>query len=141
MISIELPNFPVPWAASRVGKKGHFNPRGKEKEFTRWQIKSIYRDKPLTGFIVLDFRFIEPVPTSVSKKEKERMLAGEIRPTRYDTTNCQKFIEDCCKNILFDDDRYVAKNISEKLYGELQCVKIKVYTLQEYQNENCVGSC
>ena len=143
MIEIDLPNIPVPWAASRVGKKGHFNPRGKEKLFTQWQIKSLYRDKPLEGFVVLDLLFVEPVPASTSKKIRALMLAGEIFPTRCDNTNCQKFYEDCAKNILFLDDRYVVKNISEKLYGVKGCVKIKVYTLKEYRecHANSVREC
>ena len=124
---------PVPWSASRVGKKGHFNPKGKEKLWAQWQIKNLYRGKPIQGFVVLDLTFIEPPPNSASKSMKSRMLAGEFIPTRCDNTNMQKFIEDCLKNIVFNDDRYVAKNISEKLYGEKGRILIKVYTLEEYR--------
>lgn len=105
-------------------------------------IKQNYKGEPLKGFIVLDMLFIEPVPRTASKKDKEAMLKGEIRPTRCDNTNMQKFYEDCLKNIVFLDDRYVCKNISEKLYGDQEKILIKIYTLSEYKGlyENNIGT-
>jgi Holliday junction resolvase RusA-like endonuclease len=75
-------------------------------------VKSMYAEKPLDGFVALQMTFYEPPPASASKKMKERMLSGEIRPTRCDNTNMQKFYEDCLQNIVFLDDRFVYKNIS-----------------------------
>jgi len=66
---------------------------------------------------------------------KERMLSGEIRPTRCDNTNMQKFYEDCLKNIVFMDDRYVYKNISEKLYGDKGKILIQVFSMDEYEKQ------
>jgi Holliday junction resolvase RusA-like endonuclease len=133
MIELEIPKSPIPWAASKVGKKGHFNPRGKDKLWTQWQIKALYKGKPIEGYIVLEIKFIDPMPLSASKKEKQDMLSGKLMPVRCDLTNCIKFIEDCLKNIVFMDDRYVAKNISEKLYGDKGKTLIKVYPLDEYR--------
>lgn len=99
----------------------------------QWQVKSQYRDKPLNGPIVLWMHFVESTPLSASKKKRAEMLAGEIVPSKADCTNYQKFFEDCLKNIVFLDDRYVAKNISEKAYGEKGVTKIRVYTLKEYR--------
>jgi len=131
-------SLPIPWSASRVSRGKHWNPRGKDKLWTQWTIKSQYKGKPLDGYIVLDMTFWEPPPLSASKSARARMLSGEIRPTRCDNTNMQKFIEDCLKNIVFRDDRYVCKNISEKLYGTKGKTVIKVYTLEEY-NANRAG--
>lgn len=134
MIQIELPNIPVAWAAARVSAKGSYNPKAAQKNFTRWQIKSLYRKDPLQGYYVIEMTFYFPVPLSASKKEKEKMLAGEIIPTCIDATNAQKFYEDCLKKIVITDDRYVAKISSEKLYGNKEKILIKVFTLQEYRN-------
>jgi Holliday junction resolvase RusA-like endonuclease len=57
------------------------------------------------------------------------MLRGEIRPTCSDATNCQKFYEDCIKDILIEDDRYIAKISSEKIYGEQGKVLINIGSL------------
>jgi len=54
------------------------------------------------------------------------MLNGEIFPTKSDTTNCQKFYEDCLKGIVFKDDRQVVIICSEKKYGEMGLVKIQI---------------
>ncbi len=132
MILIELPNIPIPWAPSRITNKGAFSPRAKEKNFTRWQIKSIYRNDPIAGYVVLNFLFIFPIPNSASKAEKEAMLSGEIIPTKSDCTNLQKFSEDCLKGIVITDDRNVAKISSEKIYGEKEKVVIKIWEYHEY---------
>lgn len=138
MKTIYLDHYPVPWAAARVGKKGAFNPKGKEKIFTQWMIKNQHREEVLPGFYVLDFLFIFPIPRSASKAQKEKMMRREIIPTCSDCTNLQKFYEDCLKKIVIKDDRYVAKISSEKIYGEKKGIIIKIFTLEEYRkiNEN-----
>jgi Holliday junction resolvase RusA-like endonuclease len=136
MIEIELPNMPVPWSIGK-GKKGKiYSPHAKDKIWTQWQIKSLYTGEPLPGFIVLDLTFIEPPPLSATKGQRELMMANIVRPIRCDNTNCQKFMEDCLKNICFLDDRYVCKNISEKLYGDKGKILIKIWTLQEYKEKH-----
>src|ERR1700687_606436 len=109
MIQIELPNIPIPWTASRITSRGAFDPRAKQKKFTRWQIKSLYRAVPIQGYVVVELMFFMPIPASTSKKKKALMLAREIIPTNMDCTNCQKLYEDCLKNIIFTDDRNVAR--------------------------------
>jgi len=90
----------------------------------------------LKGYFVIEFVFAFPIPNSTTKKEKEKMLAGEIIPTGCDCTNLQKFYEDCLKNIIIPDDRYVAKITSEKLYRNKECIFVKIYTLDEYRMLN-----
>lgn len=141
MIQIELPNVPVAWAASRITPRGAFNPKGKEKNFTRWQIKSLYRKSPIQGYVVIEFIFYMRIPASTSKKKRALMLAGEIIPTNVDSTNCQKFYEDCLKQILITDDRNVAKIASEKLYGDKEKIIIKVWCLDEYRKEVNNATC
>jgi Holliday junction resolvase RusA-like endonuclease len=131
-----LPNTPVPWSASRITSIGAFNPRAREKNFTRWQIKSLHREKKISGYVVVDFVFYFPIPLSTSKKKKALMLSGEILPTSCDCTNLQKFYEDCIKDILIQDDRNVAKITSQKLYGNKGKILIKVFSLQEYREIN-----
>lgn len=134
MITLNLPNIPIPWSPSRITSRGAFNPRAKEKNFTRWQVKSMYREIPIQGYVVIEFLFVFPVPNSTSKKKKDLMLSGQILPTSCDCTNLQKFMEDCIKDILITDDRNVAKISSEKIYGNKEKILIKVWNLDEYKS-------
>lgn len=57
------------------------------------------------------------------------MEAGKIYPTKCDTTNLQKFAEDCLKKIVIEDDRNVVQITSKKLYALSSSVHIKVIPL------------
>lgn len=136
-IKIEIHETPVPWTASRISSRGKWDPRGKNKITSKWLVKialqKIEASVPLHGYIVLSMVFYEPIPASTPKSKRAGMLDGSIRPTRCDTTNLQKYYEDCLKNILFDDDRFVVKNISEKLYADKGKILITVFSLEEYR--------
>lgn len=131
-IEINIPLEPVPWAAPIRSKRRFFDPREKDKRAYRYLIKEQYKDKPLTAFTILFFRFVFVPPPSYPKGKKKDMLKGYIIPTKCDTTNLQKLAEDCLKGIVIDDDRNVAKIFSEKLYGEKEHVQIKIFTLEEF---------
>ena len=119
MIELRLFGKPVAWAASRVGKKGHFNPRSEEKKAFMWQIKAAYKGPILSDcYFRLILHFFEPIPASTSSRIRDLMLAGEIIPTNQDCSNCNKFFEDCLKGIVIDDDRYVSYISGLKSYGE-----------------------
>jgi Holliday junction resolvase RusA-like endonuclease len=134
VIEIEIETDPTPWSPSRILRNGFtYNPKAKEKSWTQLAVKSAHPGAPIPGFVVVDMLFHEKIPKSTPKKTIPLMLSGEIRPTRCDTSNLCKFYEDCIKNILFQDDRFVVKNISEKVYGEKGKVNIKVYPLEEYR--------
>ena len=59
------------------------------------------------------------------------MLAGRIVPAVSDTTNCQKFYEDCLKGIVITDDRDCRRILSDKRYSENPGALIRVYSLSE----------
>lgn len=130
MIQIELYGKPTPWAASRTNGKHHYNPKNKEKEHARWQIKAQYRDTPLTGAISLDFTFFMPIPKSTSLVKRKQMLSHLILPTvKVDATNLQKFYEDCLKGIVIEDDQFVTDVASRKRYSEKPGVLIRIISL------------
>lgn len=118
MIQIELYGKPACWSASRQGKHGFFDLKSKEKEYARWQIKSQYRDNPLTGPIVLDFIFFVPIPKNTSKALKAQMIRRVVLPTTPDTTNMQKLYEDCLQGIVIENDRQVNRISSVRYYSE-----------------------
>lgn len=131
MIQLELHGKPISWRASQHKGKFHYDPKQKEKEQAKWQIRAQYRDKPIEGFVNLEFIFFFPIPKSTSRIKRRQMLAGIIPPSSCDTTNCQKFYEDCLKGIVISDDRYSKKITSDKRYSENPGVSIRVISLKE----------
>lgn len=126
MIQLELHGKPVPWSASRTNKGHHYDPKAKDKEFAKWQIRAQYRDKPITGFVYLYFTFFFEPPKSASRIQRKEMLSGRLIPTVSDTTNLQKMYEDCLKGIVIEDDRYVSDISSSKRYSEKPGVFIRI---------------
>jgi Holliday junction resolvase RusA-like endonuclease len=130
VIEITLELDPVPWAAPRLGRYQHaYDPKEKDKRAARYLIKQQYKGEPISETVILSFLFVFPVPKSASKSRKEKMLAGEIIPTRCDCTNLQKLYEDCLKGIVITDDRNVVYVSSYKIYGEKGKVIIIIYKL------------
>lgn len=134
MITIEIPWEPTSWLAPKKGRFTFYDPREAEKRAARFIVSEQYKDPPLTGYTVIFLTFSFKIPDKTSKKKRAEMLSGLIIPTKKDCTNMQKLYEDCLRKIVIDDDRNVAKIFSEKLYAEKDNVLIKVYTLEEYVN-------
>lgn len=132
MIYIEIPFEPVPWSVPRLSRNHTYDPKEKDKRAITYLIKEQYRDEPIEGYVALFFSFVFQIPKSASKAKRAQMLAGSIIPTRSDCTNCQKLYEDCLKNVVFTDDRYVEVIGSRKLYAEKGSVNISVWNRDEY---------
>ena len=135
MIELRIPLPPTPWSAPRISRYGAYDIKEKDKRAVRYLIAEQYQSALLTSHTALKFLFEFKPPVSVSKTKRAAMLAGEYLPVP-DCTNLQKLYEDCLQGIVIDDDRKVAEISSKKLYAEKDCVTIKVYTLEEYKNEN-----
>lgn len=131
MIQLQLHGKPVPWSASEKGRYCFYDPKGKEKEYARWQIKAQYRDRPIGGHVALDFIFFIPIPKGTSKAKRAQMLDGRILPTSPDTTNMQKLYEDCLQGIVIENDRFTNRVTSQRKYAEEPGVLIQVRRWEE----------
>lgn len=131
MIQLELDCEPSPWSSPQKGKYGFWDPKSKEKEFARWQIRGQYRDPPLFGFVALEFVFFIPIPKATSKAKRTQMLRRQILPTSPDTTNMQKFYEDCLQGIVIENDRYANKVCSVRYFSERPGVLIQIRSWEE----------
>src|SRR5579885_1334624 len=111
--------MPVPWAAHRGFGRKSFNPRFKEKEFYQWQIKSHFnQSSPIQGAVRVDAVYHMAVPKT-SKVRRLQMLNGMIHHlSRPDIDNLNKFLCDCLKTIVFEDDNQVVEINAKKIYGE-----------------------
>jgi Holliday junction resolvase RusA-like endonuclease len=135
MIQLHLDCVPTSWSAPVKGKTHFYDKKAKEKEFARWQIRGQYRDIPLQGFFSLEFVFFIPIPKETSKARRVQMLRRQILPTTPDTTNMQKFYEDCLQGIVIENDRYANKICSVRYYSEKPGVTITVRPWDEEQTK------
>lgn len=70
------------------------------------------------------YGYFEP-PKSVSKKERAKMLSGEVSYIKkIDSDNLAKSILDALNGVAYDDDSQVCLLIVQKLYGEKARVEV-----------------
>lgn len=126
-IAIEIEGIPVPWRAHAGYGRRAYNPRAGEKEFYQFHIKRQYlHNNPIDIAVSILAYYCLPIPQSISKKERENILAGRVKHIkRPDIDNLNKFLNDCIKGIVIKDDSQVVEMKSHKVYGEKP--KTKVY--------------
>lgn len=127
---LKIEGLPVPWRAHAGFGRKSFNPRFKEKEFYQWQIRSQWNKKgPFGGPIHLEVVYHLPIPQGTSKAKRLQMLNGLIHHLkRPDLDNLDKFLCDCLKTIVFDDDSQVVEKHVTKIYSETPQTVVKINT-------------
>jgi len=121
VIKLIIPGKPMGKQRPRVLKSGvSYTP----KETVNYEtlIKQLYITnhfrKQLEGPIKVTIYAYMPIPKSASKKKKEEMRAGKIRPTvRPDWDNIGKMM-DALNTIAFDDDKQIVDGRVIKLYSD-----------------------
>ncbi len=94
-----------------------------------------YKDKPLTGPLIVSLKFYRQVQSSVSKKERELRLSGIHRPiVKPDTDNYIKSTLDGLNGLLWEDDNQIVKIVAEKYYSDHPRVEIEVQGVKENDN-------
>ena len=82
-----------------------------------------YSESPLKMKIIA----IHGIVKSASKKDKSRMLNGEIKPTKKpDADNIVKIICDALNGVAYKDDTQVVELEFKKLYGEHEKVIVEI---------------
>ena len=98
--------------------------------------KSQYKDKPLTGPLIVSLKFYRQVQSSVSKKERELRLSGIHRPiVKPDTDNYIKSTLDGLNGLLWEDDNQIVKIVAEKYYSDRPRIEIEVERLEQNEDE------
>lgn len=104
--------------------------------------KTKYYEYQVRQELVFKYRQIEPIvnepvrvtiiayfdiPKSTSKKNKDKMLKNDIRPTKKpDIDNITKIILDALNKFTYNDDTQVAELVVRKYYAEIPKVYVKV---------------
>lgn len=130
MIELNLPILPLPWKAPYVGSHGAFSPRYNEAKIIKAMIREQYTGSLILGQLNVFMDFYFPIPKAASKKKREKMLSGEIRPQAYgDRVNLVKFYEDLMQGIVYKNDRQIVGGAEDKWYDEKPSVTIHVLEL------------
>lgn len=140
MILIDIPGKPQPFKSPRVFSRISFNPLWSEKKETQAIIKEKYTNAPLTCACYCRVIFYIQIPKSFSKKKREQALDSLILPTtQIDVDNCVKYLLDCLKGIVFEDDKLVVDLFASKRYAihGHTVVRVKEVDITESKIEPC----
>ena len=70
------------------------------------------------------------IPMTTSKRKRQLMLSGQIRPTKKpDLTNILKIIEDALNKIAYKDDSQIVSIVAEKFYSLRPRVEVQISSL------------
>jgi Holliday junction resolvase RusA-like endonuclease len=139
MIIIEINGVPVPQHRPRCTRTGNvYDDQKLVKEQYRWQIKSQFRNEPLTTPIALDIIFHMPIPKGTSSIKKKAMINNVIHHMKKpDCDNLIKFCGDTLNGIVFKDDAQICEIRAKKVYSENPGTTISIKSLSLHQeNEN-----
>ncbi|HEY5576231.1 MAG TPA: RusA family crossover junction endodeoxyribonuclease [Clostridiaceae bacterium] len=135
MIEFTIPGEPKAKARPRMSTKtGHTYTPQDTINYENWvkQCFMLSRDKKrLEGQLAAKIYCYFTIPKSASKKKRELMLNGKIRPTKKpDIDNVCKAILDSLNGIAYHDDSQVVECLISKCYSEIPRVDIKLLELE-----------
>lgn len=121
MTHIEIPGQPQGKGRPRFTKSGHAYTPEKTRQYEK-AVRECYEEQGyglhFSGPVALEILAVFRIPKSRSKKDQERMLFGEIKPTtKPDADNIGKAIADALNGIAYDDDKQITSLLVRKQYG------------------------
>jgi Holliday junction resolvase RusA-like endonuclease len=94
------------------------------------QLYILQQKERLEGALKLTVNAFFSIPKSTSKKNKEKMLQGEIRPTKKpDWDNVGKIISDALNEMAYKDDCQIVDAIVRKWYSDNPRVEVEITEL------------
>lgn len=128
MISFTVPGEPKAKQRPRLGKGYTYTPK-QTVEYENWVKQCYLTSEGYEGFLENQIHAkIEAyfsIPKSVTKKNRELMLNGEMRPTKKpDADNIAKSILDSLNGIAYHDDSSIVSLEVEKYYSKVPRVEV-----------------
>lgn len=135
-ISFTIPSNPVGKGRARSTASGiHYTPaktRNYEAFVKMLAVEAMLGDPPLTGACSVDIYVDVAIPQSASKKKRDLMLRGFIRPTKKpDNDNIEKAINDSMNGIVFVDDVQIVENHTIKKYAAVAETRVYVREFEQ----------
>ncbi len=146
MISIELDGNPIAQKRPRIARSANsswcYDSQKELKDGSQWQLRSQFRESPLTVPVAIDLIFFMPIPKSTSAFKKRQMQNGIIAHTKKpDIDNLQKFILDCMNKLVFEDDSQVCEIRAKKIYSSKPATLIRVIPLADEKRDILYENC
>lgn len=126
-----VPGVPVGKGRPRKGKDGKMHTPQKTRDYEDtvrayyvYTAKGVcFRDRALS----LVVRAYYPLPKSMTERERELIIKGELRPcVTPDGDNVLKVIADALNGVAYDDDRCIVSWHLVKLYSEEPRVDVEI---------------
>lgn len=135
MISLDLFGDPIPKLRARTfNNKGRivtWDSQDKLKEGQKWQIRSQFREEPLTVPVIVDIVYMMPIPKSTSKVKQRAMLNGTIyHMSRPDVDNLTKWTLDILNNLVLKDDSQVIEIHAKKVYSSKPGTYVRIIPIE-----------
>ena len=133
MIKLMIPGEPCAKQRPRLGKGFTYTPaKTVNYETLVKQLYILQRKEHLDGPLKMTVKAFFSIPKSASKKNREKMLQGIIRPTkRPDVSNVIKIIEDALNGLAYRDDSQIVRVVGEKYYSDSPRVEVEICSLSE----------
>jgi len=132
ILDIEPVEQARPRAVRRGKRIGMYDPPkvSKFKRELRMLAQKRFGDDPLDGELSVEIKFYRPIQKSLSKKERDRRLSGEHRPTiKPDLDNYIKSALDGLNGVLWTDDARIVDLHAHKYYSDRPRIEITVREL------------
>lgn len=123
-----IPGEPVAKERPRRDKKtGNFYTPKKTQNFETvcslaYGNKHYFDGKQLRVSILFKFK----IPKSYSKKDRDKALRGEIRPSKKDLDNCIKAVLDGLNGKAWKDDRYIHELSAKKIFSDKSEIAVEI---------------
>lgn len=132
--NIVVPGKPMGKQRPKATNRGRFTSVYTPKETVSYEnlvvamFHQTYPDsRPLEGEVRGFIKAFYPIPLSTSKKRKQAMLDGVIRPqVKPDLDNIEKIIYDALNGIAYTDDSHITEMTVSKHYSDVPRVEITI---------------
>ena len=129
-IAFTVPGKPVGKQRPQFSRQGTavrtYTPRktAEYESLVRISYRAVSKEKLKGAISATIYGYFEP-PKSISKKQREQMLKGQISYIKkIDSDNLAKSILDALNGVAYDDDAQVCLLIVQKLYAETARVEV-----------------
>lgn len=131
-MKLTIPGEPCAKQRPRMTKAGHTYTPDKTVNYETL-VKQLYimqEKERLEGALKMTVEAFFSIPKSTSKKNREKMLKGEIRPTKKpDWDNIGKIVSDALNEIAYKDDCQIVDARVRKWYSDNPRVEVEITEL------------
>jgi Holliday junction resolvase RusA-like endonuclease len=129
-LNFTIPGEPKGKQRHRTTKTGHTYTPNSTVNYENWVkqcfVSSTQKER-LDGQLEAHITAFFSIPKSTSKVKREKMLSGEIRPTKKpDWDNIGKIICDPLNELAYKDDSYIVTGLVQKFYSDEPRVEVEL---------------